>query len=210
LHQLKRNIDMSKTKNPTIDRHMPEAVHHVADRLKEARRLLAEADTTASALWSDYQTALRQNAKDTQTPRSAWETACADKQSRALAVELLEADLRAVLRDLAEGAHRPGSPFRDAQTEDHRAQLAAEGARRELVAEAVGLLERAARTGTEEAACPRTGAALAEFAALAELVPDVAEEVTTRARVPRYVSAGCVPVVENVLAMLRNVAAPVA
>ena len=198
------------TKKQTANRHMPAEVHATADRLKEARALLAEADTTASALWSDYQTALRQNAKDTQTPRSAWETACADKQSRALAVELLEADLAAALRNLAADAHRPGSAFRAVQELDSRAALAAEGARRELVAEAVGLLERAARTGTEEAACPRTGAALAEFAALAELVPDVAEEVTTRARVPRYVSAGCVPVVENVLAMLRNVAAPVA
>lgn len=201
---------MSKTKNPTIDRHMPAEVHATADRLRDARALLAQAEANAAEMWTAYQHELRMNTKDPETPRSAWEAACADKQSRALAVKLLEADLRAVLRDLAEGAHRPGSPFRAVAELDSRAALAAETARRELVAEAVGLLERAARTGGEEAACPRTGAALAEFAALAELVPDVTEEVTTRARVPRFVSAGCVPVVENVLAMLRNVARPVA
>lgn len=199
----------AKTKQ-TADRHMPAQTHELADRLKEARRLYAEADAAASALWGDYQTALRQNVKDTQTPRSAWEAACADKQSRALAVELLESDLAAALRNLAADAHRPGSAFRAVQELDSRAALAAEGARRELVAEAVGLLQRAATIGTEEAACPRTGAALAEFAALAGLVPDVAEEVTTRARVPRQFFCGCVPVVEEVLLRLRNVAAPVA
>ena len=199
----------AKTKQ-TANRHMPAEVHATADRLKEARALLAQAEANAAELWTAYQHELRMNTKDPETPRTRWEAAQADRESRRMAVSLLESDLAAALRNLAADAHRPGSAFRAVQELDSRAALAAEGARRELVAEAVALLERAARTGAEEVACPRTGAALAEFGALAELVPDVAEEVTTRARVPRYVSAGCVPVVENVLAMLRNVARPVA
>ena len=197
-------------KKQTANRHMPEAVHHVADRLKEARALLAEADTTASALWSDYQTALRQNAKDTGTPRGAWEAACADKQSRALAVELLEADLRAVLRDLAEGAHRPGSPFRDAQTEDHRAQLAAEGVRRGMVREAMDLLQRAASIGAEELGSPRTAAAESEYRALAELLPDHAGDLIARCRMSRVSLPGSAPLLHEVVLRLRNVAQPVA
>ena len=200
---------MSKTKNPTIDRHMPAEVHATADRLTEARRLLAEADTTASALWSDYQTALRQNAKDTGTPRSAWEAACADKQSRALAVSLLESDLAAVLRDLAEGAHRPGSPFRDAQTEDHRAALAAEGARRDMVREAVDLLQRAASIGAEELGSPRTAAAESEYRALAELLPDHAVDLIARCRVSRVSLPGSAPLLHEVILRLRGATAPI-
>lgn len=200
----------TKKQTARAEHFMPAEVHATADRLREARALLAQAENNAAELWTAYQHELRMNTKDPETPRARWEGAQADRESRRMAVELLEADLAAALRNLAEGAHRPGSAFRAVQELDNRARVAAEGARRELVAEAVDLLERAARTGTEEAACPRTGAALAEFAALAELVPDVAEEVTTRARVPRFVSAGCAPLVENVLAMLRNVARPVA
>ena len=83
----------AKKQAARADHFMPAEVHATADRLREARALLAEAETAASALWGDYQTALRQNVKDTQTPRSAWEAACADKQSRALAVELLSPTL---------------------------------------------------------------------------------------------------------------------
>ncbi len=198
----------TKTKQ-TADRHMPAQTHELAHRLTEARRLLAEADTTASALWSDYQTALRQNAKDTGTPRSAWEAACADKQSRALAVELLEADLRAVLRDLAEGAHRPGSPFRDAQTEDHRAQLAAEGARRDMVREAVDLLQRAADIGAAELGSPRAAAAESEYRALAELLPDHAGDLIARCRVSRVSLPGSAPLLHEVILRLRGATVPI-
>jgi len=200
----------AKTKQTALDRYMPAEVHATADRLTEARRLLAEAETAASALWGDYQTALRQNVKDTQTPRSAWEAACADKQSRALAVELLEADLRAVLRDLAEGAHRPGSAFRAVQELDNRARVAAETARRELVAEAVGLLERAASIGAEELGSPRASAAESEFHALAAMVPDHAQDLIARCRVPRVTLPGSAPLLREVLQRLRNVAQPVA
>ena len=200
----------TKTKQTARAEHfMPAEVHATADRLREARALLAQAEANAAELWTAYQHELRMNTKDPETPRTRWEGAQADRESRRMAVSLLESDLAAALRNLAADAHRPGSAFRAVQELDSRAALAAETARRELVAEAVGLLQRAARTGTEEAACPRTGAALAEFAALAGLVPDVAEEVTTRARVPRHVSAGCVPVVEEALSRLRNVAAPI-
>ncbi len=200
----------TKTKQTARAEHfMPAEVHATADRLREARALLAQAEANAAEAWATYQAQLRQNTPKPEEYRTRWEAAQADIESRRLACRLLESDLAAALRNLAADAHRPGSAFRAVQELDNRARVAAEGARRELVAEAVDLLERAARTGTEEAACPRTGAALAEFAALAGLVPDVAEEVTTRARVPRFVAAGCVPVVEEALSRLRNVAAPI-
>jgi len=200
----------AKTKQTArADHYMPAEVHATAARLREARALLAQAEANAAELWTAYQHELRMNTKDPETPRTRWEGAQADRESRRMAVSLLESDLAAALRNLAADAHRPGSPFRDAQNEDHRAQLAAEGARRELVAEAVDLLQRAASIGAEELGSPRTAAAESEYRALAELLPDHAGDLIARCRMSRVSLPGSAPLLHEVILRLRGATVPI-
>ena len=198
----------TKTKQ-TANRHMPGAVHHVADRLREARALLAQAEANAAELWTAYQHELRMNTKDPETPRARWEGAQADRESRRMAVSLLESDLAAALRNLAADAHRPGSAFRAVAELDSRAALAAETARRDMVREAVDLLQRAASIGAEELGSPRTAAAESEYRALAELLPDHAGNLIARCRVSRVTLAGSAPLLHEVLLRLRGATVPI-
>jgi len=199
----------AKKQAARADHFMPAEVHATADRLREARALLAQAETNAAELWTAYQHELRMNTKDPETPRTRWEAAQADRESRRMAVSLLESDLAAALRNLAADAHRPGSAFRAVQDLDNRARVAAETARRELVAEAVDLLQRASCIGAEELGSPRTAAAESEYRALAELLPDHAQDLIARCRVSRVSLPGSAPLLHEVLLRLRGAAVPI-